>query len=269
MDPGQPLLQGSAAEPEAAQQPDQEAQPGDLYGTAVRANAAARPLMLYRTKRADASGSALAVSRTASYIVTGALALPAAGQKRQERARMAHAGVRVRALCTCLPGAATDMRVGSECRCLTPMHAGGTAGLGLLAASHLAGSGACALLLLGRSGRAARAADMAAVSAASARTQVTLMRADVTELSESRAAVGAARRSAGACLGGVMHAAGQQVRACSGLTPPSQCGPRPSLRGALQLRQACMHACMQIFSLPQQCHRHNWTYCAPNRISVS
>ena len=93
------------------------------------------------------------------------------------------------------------------------MHAGGTAGLGLLAASHLAQSGAGALLLLGRSGRAARAADMSAVAAASAHAQVTLMRADVTGLSESRAAVDAARRGRGPCLGGIMHAAGLQVLA--------------------------------------------------------
>jgi NAD(P)-dependent dehydrogenase (short-subunit alcohol dehydrogenase family) len=91
------------------------------------------------------------------------------------------------------------------------LHAGGTAGLGLLTASHLAGSGAGALLLLGRSGRAARPTDLAALLRASPDACITLLRADVTGLSESQAAVSAARRC-GPRLGGIVHAAGLQAR---------------------------------------------------------
>lgn len=52
---------------------------------------------------------------------------------------------------------------------------------------------------------------MATVMAASAHAQVTLMRADITGRSEAAAAVDAARCGSGACLGGIMHAAGLQV----------------------------------------------------------
>ena len=75
-DPALPVPRGSACElddaaPDQAQVPDQ-AEQGDLYGTAVRANAAARPLMLYGAKRAglpSTPGCLAQRSRTSSQVL--------------------------------------------------------------------------------------------------------------------------------------------------------------------------------------------------------
>lgn len=102
------------------------------------------------------------------------------------------------------------------------MMAGGTSGLGLLAAAWLGEAGARLLLLLGRSGRApgpADAATLVALGVAITGRQaggchgclVTVMRADVANGAEARAAAATAGRGAVQATG-LLHAAGVQVR---------------------------------------------------------
>jgi hypothetical protein len=73
-DPVQPLLRSRAAAGSGggAAQPE----PCDMYGAAVRGNAAARPLLQYRTPHASGTSSTAAlpvVSSAAAYIVTGGI----------------------------------------------------------------------------------------------------------------------------------------------------------------------------------------------------
>jgi len=87
---------------------------------------------------------------------------------------------------------------------------GGSGGLGLLFAGWMVQSGARCVVLLGRSGRVAAAADLHALAAGLARVMV--MRADVARGEEAAAAATAAA-AVDRRLGGVIHAAGVQVRA--------------------------------------------------------
>lgn len=100
--------------------------------------------------------------------------------------------------------------------------AGGTSGLGLLAAAWLGEAGARSLLLLGRSGRAPGPADAATLAAlggpitghqagGSHGCLVTVIRADVADGGEAGAAAAAAGRGAVQATG-LLHAAGVQVR---------------------------------------------------------
>ncbi len=175
---------------------DADMERGDMYGVAMSANTLTRPLMLYRSASGASTGSA-AIAPSSTYIITG-------------KALIAHEGFAAHFHVRCrLVSRENDLlcRLNSQG---SSMCTGGTAGLGLLTASYMVASGAARLILLGRTGRCANATDMRMLADEGCRACVTLLRADVSGLSEAENAVATAH-CAPARLGGLLHAAGLQA----------------------------------------------------------